>query len=482
MNILVGGFVAESNAAVKKLCGIEDFMMKTGDDVITSLYVKDIFEEANVTVIPSLYADGRGGGIVCKDAFDTIAKSILDTVRAYKYEIDGMFLFLHGASHILNLDGGSGEHYIMHEIRKIVGKHLPVAMVTDPHGNSSKELVENCTIVRSFRESPHTDRADAHRVAAKLLLEVLTNRRDIHAVYTKVPIILGGERTVSKDQPMMKINALLNEIEQDPRILSCSYQIGYVRHDSDKAGASAIVVPNSRADMAYAQQQADRIAEFAFSIRREFHFHGNAQEPDVAVAQCLEFPESPVYMTDSGDNCTAGAAGCDTFTLRQILALNDYNNKKILFACIADQYAVKEILAKHQVGDEISFELGEELNEFSAKVKIEGKLIATGGLKHHYGETTIIGKCFTVSLKDKPIDIIVAEKAVSFAERSQYETANTDMDGYDLTIVKQGYLYPDLNARAKFSAMSLTDGSTNQRTERIKYRMIMRPIFPIDDI
>jgi len=284
MNILVGGFVAESNAAVKKLCGIEDFMMKTGDDVITSLYVKDIFEEANVTVIPSLYADGRGGGIVCKDAFDTIAKSILDTVRAYKYEIDGMFLFLHGASHILNLDGGSGEHYIMHEIRKIVGKHLPVAMVTDPHGNSSKELVENCTIVRSFRESPHTDRADAHRVAAKLLLEVLTNRRDIHAVYTKVPIILGGERTVSKDQPMMKINALLNEIEQDPRILSCSYQIGYVRHDSDKAGASAIVVPNSRADMAYAQQQADRIAEFAFSIRREFHFHGNAQEPDVAVA------------------------------------------------------------------------------------------------------------------------------------------------------------------------------------------------------
>ena len=31
MKVLIGGFVAESNARVKKPCALQDFMMKTGD-------------------------------------------------------------------------------------------------------------------------------------------------------------------------------------------------------------------------------------------------------------------------------------------------------------------------------------------------------------------------------------------------------------------------------------------------------------------
>ena len=57
-----------------------------------------------------------------------------------------------------------------------------------------------------------------------------------------------------------------------------------------------------------------------------------------------------------------------------------------------------------------------------------------------------------------------------------------DMDAYDLIVVKQGYLYPELKAMAKHYVMSLTDGACMQRTEKLPYKNVKRPIYPLDNI
>lgn len=480
MKVLVGGFVAESNARVKEFCELKSFMLKTGEEVAKALYVDDLFEAEGIEAIPAIYADGRAGGIVASDAFEYIANKFIKAVKEHQHEIDGMFFFLHGASNVQDLNGGSGEHTIIREIRKIVGPYMPIAMVMDPHGNLSQEQADNCNIIRTFRHSPHTDRRECHRLVARLLIDLLKNRRNIHPAYRKVPILLGGERTVSTDEPMVSINQLLDEIESDERIMCCSYHIGYVRHDSDKCGASVVVVPKCEKDMEYAEAMADRIADFAFSKRHEFHFTGTALEPEEAIEAMINFDGSPCFISDSGDNCTAGGPGCNTFVLNQFMHLDSFNQKRILFACICDETNAR-MLDEHNVDDEVSFELGAELDALSAKIHIDGKILAKGELHHHYGDTTSIGRCVTIRLKDKPIDIVVAEKAVSFAEKEQYDYAGIDMN-YDVIIVKQGYLYPELKKVAASFVMSLTDGATNQRTEKIKYQKILRPMYPIDKI
>ena len=53
---------------------------------------------------------------------------------------------------------------------------------------------------------------------------------------------------------------------------------------------------------------------------------------------------------------------------------------------------------------------------------------------------------------------------------------------YDITVVKQGYIFPDFKAQARFYVMSLTDGATPQDTASIPFKRIMRPMFPIDQI
>lgn len=480
MKVLIGGFVAESNVRVRTNCELTEFMMKTGDDVAKALYCDDIFENAGIEVIPSIYADGRAGGIVAKDAFDYISGQIISKVKKHLHEIDGMFFFLHGASNVKDLEGGSGEHYIIREIRKIVGPYLPIAVVMDPHGNLSQELADNCNIIRTFRHSPHTDRRECHRIVANLFIELLKNRRNIHPVYRKVPILLGGERTVSTDEPMVSINKLLDEIESDERIMCCSYHIGYVRHDNEKCGASVVVVPNDVKDVEFAEEMADKISDFAFSKRHEFHFTGVAMEPEEAMLETIKFDGNPCFITDSGDNCTAGGPGNNTFVLRQFLTQTHYNNKKILFACIADPQ-VTDMLLEKEIGTETKVQLGAAYDELTKKVEFDAKIISKGELHHHYGETASVGKCVTVRVKDKPIDIVIGHKAVSFAEKGQYDYANIDMD-YDIIVVKQGYLYPELKKIAKFYVMSLTDGATNQRTEKIRYQTIMRPMYPIDNI
>src|SRR5699024_9014587 len=101
--------------------------------------------------------------IKSKDAFDFILDRMLKKVKEHLLEIDGIYLYLHGASKVVDLEGDAAEHMILQEIRKITGPYMPIAVVMDPHGNLSQNLVDNTTIVRTYRHSPHTDVIETRR-------------------------------------------------------------------------------------------------------------------------------------------------------------------------------------------------------------------------------------------------------------------------------------------------------------------------------
>ena len=482
MKILIGGFIAECNIYSNKIAEIQDFNITVGDGIANNLNITTIAKEENIELIPSIYASAGGTGIVSYDSFDYILKQLKKHIRKHLNDIDGIFLFLHGASYIENLEGFSGDHAIMREIRKIVGPYLPIAVTCDPHGNISQEYADNCTILRTFRHSPHTDRALAMQTTFKALINILKERREIKEIYKKVPILLGGERCVSTDEPLVSINKLLDQIEADPRILTCSYHIGYLRHDSDKCGAGIIVVPNGPDDYEYAKEKAQEIYDFVWARHKEFHFTGYADEPEIALKAMLEFEESPCFLTDSGDNVTAGAPGENTYVLQQVLNLNNFHNKQILFAMIVDKPLVVNYLSHKKVNDHVEFSIGGTNNWFKEKVDLKGTITAVGELHRHYHEAKVIGTGYTIKLDNIPVTIVIGDEPISFAERIQYEWCNVDLDKYDLIIVKQGYLYPELKAIAKHYVMSLTDGACMQRTERLPYKKVMRPIYPLDNI
>lgn len=483
MKILIGQFITESNANVPDKNEINAYDIAFGDELIEKMQIKDIFEEANIEVIPSIYAVSGASGVVKKHTFDYIEACFLNTVKEHLNEIDGMYLMLHGASEVDEI--GSGEHHIIKKIRELVGPYMPITVACDPHGNLCQEYVSSITAIRSYRESPHTDARDTWRKMAQLACDLVKQRQNITSVYRKLPLILGGEQSVSADEPVKSINLYMDELEKDPRILSVSWHVGYIRHDCDVAGCGIVVVPSTIDDQDYAEEIADQLAEYVWNKRHEFHYTGTTAKPEEALKMALEFSQKPVVITDSGDNTTSGATGWNTYILRQMLEVKDLK-KKVLFASICDAKTV-DALKEAAIGSEVHIKLGVGYDEMSTPVELDvivkskGEVVRPIGI----GATDIcklFGQCVTVNVKGTSIDIIVANHRQSYAHDIQFEKAGVNWLDYDITIVKQGYIFPELKDKAAFYVMSLTMGATPQDTASIPFRRIMRPMFPVDKI
>ena len=52
----------------------------------------------------------------------------------------------------------------------------------------------------------------------------------------------------------------------------------------------------------------------------------------------------------------------------------------------------------------------------------------------------------------------------------------------DMTGKRRDNIHPEEKAKGKLCVMSLTDGATPQDTRLIKFKRIMRPMYPIDEI
>lgn len=481
MNVLIGGFSSESNEHSQSLMSFDKFIFKFGNELIDSMHVKDLFATANINLVPSLLARGHPHGPVTKDAFDFILSRFKQAVKENLKDIDGIYLYLHGASKVLGLEGGSAEHAIIREIRKITGPHLPIAVVMDPHGNLSDDIVNNVQILRCYRHSPHIDTVETYRFVAEKFIELLENRRNIKPIYYRVPIMNDGERSVSFDEPMVSINKLCDEAEQTGRIISASYHIGYIRHDSDKAGNGVVVVPKTKKDTEFAREWALKIRDYAYSRRKDFHFYGNVAEPDDAISKAVQQVGGPVFINDSGDNVGSGADGFNTVMLRKLINLKDFNEKNYLVSAIVDQEA-HAYLGSKNIGAAVSFELGKDVSELSQKVAIKGTLVAKGLGSQSYRNKTDVGAVYTVKLEDYPISVIVEWDAIQYLMPEQYEESGLKLSDYDVVVVKQGYISEEFRTISPYCVMAFTEGPTNQKTENLEFRLIPRPMYPFDDV
>ena len=482
MKVMIGHFSTESNGNIPQKNTLADYELHFGEGVIRKMQVKEVFDRAGIEIIPAIYAGAGPSGVITREAFDYIEACFVHTAREHLREIDGIYLFLHGAGEVEGL--GSGDHHILHALRAVVGPYVPICVCCDPHGNLDEAYVRSLTAIRDFRESPHTDMRESYRRVAQMLCDILRDRQDIHAVYRKLPLILGGEQSVSADEPVRSINRYMDELEQDPRIRSCSWHVGYIRHDTPVAGSGIVVVPQNTEDQDYAEKIADRLAAFVWERRHAFHYTGLTAQPEEALRMAVETRSLPAVITDSGDNTTSGSTGWNTFVLRQVLALGN-TERSFLFASICDPDTCHD-LWKEAVGSAVTFQLGVGADALSAPVELQAVITHKGNVAKTLaigtGVFETVGTCVTVRLTDRPITIIVADHRQSYSHTEQFEMAGVDWTDFDVTIVKQGYIFPDLKAKAGFYVMSLTDGATPQNTAGIPLRRIMRPMYPIDDI
>ena len=484
MNVFVGGMDAECNEHVSKIIQMEDIHVLYGDKCADALNIREVFESDDIKVIGGLYAHAGPTGMISREAFEIISCELLRTVKEHISEIDGIYLKLHGASGIAGLDEVSGEHVLIKRLRRVVGRYMPIAVVQDPHGNMTQDFAESVNIVRCYRESPHIDTVETGHIVARKLVDLMKHRRPMKPIVLKLPMLLGGEQSMSAEEPMKTINRMLDEAEKNPQVFSVCFYIGYLSHDDDKLGAAVVIIPNRPDDEVMCKAEGERIAKAIWSMRNEFGFKGNFAPPEEAVIRTLQEGIKTSVITDLGDNCGAGAMGQQTVLLRYMLK-HWQTGKKVLFAGIRDIQAHAK-LSGLPVGTDVTFDLGMNEDEWSMPVHIMGTVVKTGDEYKGYGNEIFmgrrVGEVSTVRIKGTQIDIMVLDTNLQYGHPYEFTQAGLDFHDYDIVVVKMGYLDTYLIPETRYHCMAITDGPTAQEPQKFDFKRVYRPIWPLDDV
>src|SRR5699024_3850882 len=431
-------------------------------------------EKRDVEVIPSIYATAISGGCVEEETYRFFADKIINVLKE-ENDIDGIWLHLHGAMEVVNI--GSGEAALLREIREVVGNEIPISLTLDLHGNIDSDVPKLANIIRSYRTAPHTDQEETEIITANMLVDCIEKNSNIKPVFKRIPMITPGEKATGDTEPMKSILNKLKEYEEMKGILLANYFNGHAWTDAPNTSASVLIVPESEKHQELAKNVASELAEYIYNYRYDFKFHQHTLEPEKAVDKSLQLDEKPIFITDSGDNTTGGAAGIDTLLL-QILQKKDIKNKKVIVAGIFDEKAYNK-LSSFKVGEKVTIDVGINYDENSAPVRLNGELKAKGDLLGYYAsENDVVGKVCTVSMGN--IDVVVTSIGGSFTTINHFTRADLDINDYDIILVKQGYLFDELSSISKYHIMAMTPGATNLILEDLEFKNLNRPMFPLD--
>jgi microcystin degradation protein MlrC len=79
------------------------------------------------------------------------------------------------------------------------------------------------------------------------------------------------------------------------------------------------------------------------------------------------------------------------------------------------------------------------------------------------------------------VDIIVTQKRKPYHKEIDFTNLGLNPRTADIVVVKIGYLEPELYAMRADWILALTPGGVDQNLERLPYKRIQRPMFPLDE-
>ena len=461
--VAVGGIHIESSTFSPHRSGSADFTVVRGDDLLGR------YDElpADVEWLPLVHARALPGGAVEREFYDSIKAEMLERLRAV-LPVDGVFLDIHGAMSVVGMTDAEAD--FASAVRETIGNTALISASMDPHGNMSRRLVRALDLATSHRMSPHEDAPLTKKRAAATLVRCLQSSARPVKAWVRVPVLLPGERACTRDEPARTIYGSLAEIETRPGIIDAAVWIGYAWADERRCTA-AVVVTGTDADKVV--REAQLIAERYWNARADFTFSAPSGDADWSIAQGLASDARPYFISDSGDNPTAGGAGDVAYMLERLLAQADLASGRAtaIWASVVDPAAVSRCLEAGE-GATVDVLVGGAFGSRHGRVRLEGRVVCISRGDSVGGDIAVVasgGVHAILTTRRKPYHFV-----------RDLQSLGLDPSAHDLTVVKIGYLVPDLFAAAKDWVIALTPGGVDQDIVRLGHRHLERPIYPFD--
>ncbi|WP_210579575.1 M81 family metallopeptidase [Streptomyces sp. GESEQ-4] len=423
-------------------------------------------------------ADWRGalvgkalpGGTVTAAAFAELSGELIDRLRKLG-PVDGLWFDIHGAMTVEGLD--DAEAVLLACVRDVIGSDVLVSTSMDLHGNVSRELVHRSDLITCYRMAPHEDAMETKERAARNLVDLLRSGapRPVKA-WIPVPVLLAGEQTSTRMEPAKSVYAAVAEVEATEGVTDAAIWVGYAWADEPRNRAAVVVTgPSEPAVIAGAQ----RLARGFWAARREFAFVAPTGTLDECLDEALASAARPYFISDTGDNPTAGGAGDVTWGLEQVLArpeFKDPGGPTVLYASLPGPAAV-DAAVEAGVGATVTVTAGAEVDDRHA-----GPLTLTGvvhAIRHGDRDAEV-----EVVLRVGSVHVILTRLRKPYHHEHDFTDLDLNPRGADVVIVKIGYLEPELFAMSADWKMALTPGGVDQDLPRLGHHRVRRPLFPFD--
>ena len=437
MKILVGAFQCESNTFSAAKAERGDFYYLKGEAAKRRLFASRLFEEAGFEVVPLVYAVSLPSGCVTKACFDEIISDF--RAEAAKHpDADGIYLYLHGA---MVVEGGfSGEELTVRELRKTVGGAIPISLDLDFHANVSEGLVAQVQAISGYRTAPHTDYDESETRAANALMKILSAKSNTSPHFFRIKVQFADAAQTSVE-PYVSILKMVRELDRDPHVVSANVFNGQPWVDAPFMGASVVVYSMANHEAVHAKAKA--IADHFEAHKTDLAFGVPALAPDKAPDAARTMAK-PVFVSDSGDNTTAGEAGTSDCLVKVFKG----TGLRTLFTSLCDPAAVEKF-ADRAVG--------------------RGKIL--GFVGEEAGDGIVV--------QDGNVDIVYSTVRTSFTMKEHFAAMNLDVKAYDVVIVKQGYLWPGAAELAASQIFCMTPGMATNDFSMLKFKNLEKDYYYI---
>jgi microcystin degradation protein MlrC len=471
--IAIAGLGIESSTFSPARTHEEAFHAKRGDEIFTSypFFSPDSVNRKRALWFPALMGKSLPGGTVTREAYESLVKQTLNLLRK-NLPYDGLFFDIHGAMSVVGLDDPEGDLII--RVREVVGTKTLISTSMDLHGNVSQRLAANTDLITCYRMAPHEDAMQSKKRAVDNLLSRLETGKGkpAYKAWIPVPILLPGEKTSTRIEPGKSLYAAVAPASVRPGIIDAAIWIGYAWADEPRNHAVVMVTGD---DKEMVTSTAEQLAKSFWNVRSQFEFVAPTADLKDALDKAIVSQKHPFFISDSGDNPTAGGAGDVTWTLTEILKRPEFkseNGPSLIYASIPGPELVKAAIAAG-VGGKVDALAGAAVDaRFAPPIRLTGTVES---IEHgdRNAETEVVVKVGSVR-------VIVTKKRKPYHKEADFTRLGLNPRKSDIVVVKIGYLEPELyNMRADW-LLALTPGGVDQNLERLGYKRIKHPMFPLD--
>ena len=479
--VLVGAMNHESNSFNPIIAGEEDFLVLRGAEVLarrkendTLTGILDTLEQAGYEPVPTVFASAVPNGLVDKAFCEKLRLEILDMARQAG-KIDAICFALHGSMTDANYEEAEGP--LLEGLRQLFPE-IPIFVALDMHATMTEQMHRNVDGFVGYKCAPHTDQTETGVHAANMTIAALERGVKAKSAWVKVPILIAGEQSSTTVQPMIGLIEALREMEKKPGVLAASYLMGFPWCDNPHSSVGVYVTAETAAQ---AKEEALALAQKIWDTRNQFCFQTETYSQQEVLDKAFEAIENgeatPIYLSDSGDNPTAGSSSDCVGFLKCLL--DDPRTATLsspaLFGGIYDPEAT--LACKGKVGQEVTVTFGAKFDKVSTS-----PITATGKVMAYYEQWDKFpgNKSDIALLRVNNVDIVLAEKHIGYTSPAVFADLGRDPKDAQIVVCKLGYLTAAQAAVAKRSILALSKGSTNEDLASIPYVKTPRPIFPLD--